>query len=289
MGRAVRARPGATVWLLVVALLGIVAWAAPSASGAYLARITNSTDTAATAPYFQCSAALAQDSSSALFQWPLSDAPGSTTVSDISGSSHPGIYQGTTTTDSTAPLACPRDASHDGGTSWSLDGSTESAYYGVKQTNPQIFTIEVWFRTTSPQGKLIDYAATQAGGGAQYDRQLYVDRNGRVEFGIYSGATHTVIAPAVVTDGAWHQAAATLSSAGMALYLDGRLVASDSTQTAAEAFNGYWRVGYDNINGAWPNYPVSGYFKGRLRYAAVYTTALTATQIANHWGAGSGT
>ncbi len=285
MIRRLRAHPAAGIWALVLAVVALAAWMSPTASGAYLARITNSTDSAATAPWFQCSAALGQDKASALFQWPLADAAGATTVADISGGSHAGTYQGTTTTDATTPLACPRD----GGTAWSLDGSTESANYPVKQTNPQVFTIEIWFRTTFPQGKLIGYAATQLGGGAQYDRHLYIDRNGRVEFGIYSGATHTVIAPSVVTDGMWHQAAATLSSAGMVLYVDGRLAASDPTLTAAEAFNGYWRVGYDSINGAWPNYPVSGYFKGSMRYVAVYTTALSAAQIADHWGAGSGT
>jgi len=74
----------------------------------------------------------------------------------------------------------------------------------------------------------------------------------------------------------------------MTLYVDGVAVGTNPN-TAAEAGTGYWRVGYDSISTSWTSPAVSGYFKGRLRYAAVYTSALTAQQIGAHWGAGSGT
>lgn len=265
----------------LLALAGI-ALATPGAFGGYSAAITNSTDSAGTASAFQCTSALAPDSASALFQWPLSDPAGSTSVADISGSAHAGVYQGTTTTDSSAPMACPRDP----GTSWALDGATQSAYYNAPQTNPQVFTVEIWFRTTVAGGKLIGFGTTKTGGSSQYDRHLYINSSGQVVFGVYSSTAHAVTSPATYTDGAWHSAAGTLSSAGMVLYVDGVQVASDPSSTAAENATGYWRVGYDTIGGVWPNAPASAYFKGRLRYAAVYTTALTAAQIKAHDAAG---
>lgn len=262
--------------------LGGIALATPGAFGGFSAKIANSTDTVGTATWFQCSSALGADSGTALFQWPLSDAAGSTAAADVSGAGHAGVYQGTTTTDATAPMACPRDP----GTSWSLDGTTQSAYYDTAQVNPQVFTIEIWFRTTVAGGKLIGFGGTKTGGSSQYDRHLYINSKGQVVFGIYSGTAHTVTSTAGYTDGAWHSAAATLSSAGMVLYVDGAQVAADPASTTPENFTGYWRVGYDTIGGAWPSAPTSGYFKGRLRYAAVYTSALTAAQIKAHDAAG---
>jgi hypothetical protein len=72
----------------------------------------------------------------------------------------------------------------------------------------------------------------------------------------------------------------------MVLYLDGK-VAGTGTTTAAEAVNGYWRVGYDSISTSWANPAPNGYFKGSLRFAAVYTSALTAAQLTRHTVAGS--
>lgn len=100
------------------------------------------------------------------------------------------------------------------------------------------------------------------------------------------GAYQTLTSPSAVTDGKWHYVAATMSSsAGMTLYVDGKTVASNAAYTAASSYSGYWRIGYDNLNG-WPGAPSDYYFTGSLRYVAAYTSALTAAQIANHYAAG---
>jgi hypothetical protein len=72
---------------------------------------------------------------------------------------------------------------------------------------------------------------------------------------------------------------ATVSTAGMRLYLDGDLVAVDTTVTSAErTASGYVRVAYDNLDG-WTTPPTSRFFAGTLDEAVVYTTALTAAQV----------
>ena len=268
--------------LAVLALLGLTT--AP-ALGAYTAKIANTANSVGSAPYFLCSDALAQDKANALFQWPLSDTAAATAAADISGKGATGTYQGTRAVDTAAPLACPRD----GGRAWSLDGTSSYADLATQQTNPTTFTIEIWFRTTTPTGRLIGFGSSATGGSGSFDRHLYVNKSGGVTFGVYNGAVRTISSPATTyANGAWHYAAATLSSGGIVLYVDGVKVASDTTVTTAQNYNGYWRVGYDSLSG-WTNVGTSNYFKGSLRYAAVYTTALTATQIGNHFGAGSGT
>jgi hypothetical protein len=61
------------------------------------------------------------------------------------------------------------------------------------------------------------------------------------------------------------------------------LVGSNTT-TTNQSYNGYWRVGGDNLNG-WPSQPSSDYFAGSVDEAAVYPTALSAAQVAAHYAA----
>ena len=264
-----------------VAAVAVLAAAVPSASGAFSAGITNSQDTVGTATYFRCGDALAADQAAALFQWPLSDPTGSTAAADVSGKSHPGTYSGTMTASGTAPLACPRDA----GTAWILDGSAQTAVYPTQQTSPNTFSVEIWFRTTTAGGKLIGFGTT-TGTSGQYDRHLYLDTSGAVVFGVYANAIKTLRTTGTnYADGRWHSAVGTLSSAGLALYVDGAPVASDPSVTTGENDSGYWKVGYDTLGGSWPNTSTPS-FVGRLRYAAVYTSALTPAQVRAHDAAG---
>ena len=258
-------------------VLSGIALATPGAFGGYTAKITNSTGTAGTAKYFTCQDALTPDLPSAFFEWPLNEPTGSATASDATTNNRTGTFVGSMVADTAAPLGCPRD----GGSRWRLDGSTSAAYYATSTTAPQVFTIEVSFQTAAKQGKLIGFGNAATGRSTSYDRHLYIDSSGRLVFGVYSGAYHVITSSAVVADNLWHHAAATLSASGMKLYLDGALVASDTSSTAAELNTGYWRVGYDNVNG-WPGAPASAYFNGRIRGAGVYTVELSAQQIADH-------
>ena len=123
------------------------------------------------------------------------------------------------------------------------------------------------------------------GASATYDRHLYMTNAGQLVFGVYAGANRVITSPSSYRDGQWHQAVATLSSAGMRLYLDGSLVASDASVTTARAVSGsYLRVGYDNITG-WPSVPTSRFFAGTLDEAALFLTALTPAQVSDQYEA----
>jgi hypothetical protein len=263
--------------LAAAGVLALTLWTVPSASGAFTAGITNSADTAGTATYFTCRDAIAPDLSSAYLEWPLTDASGAISPADLSGNNRSATFVGTTTTDASAPLGCPRD----GGSAWKLDGSTNSAYSATAMSAPQVFTIELSFQTTVKAGRLIGFGNQTTGASVNYDRQIYINSDGALTFGVYNSGARTITSTATVTDGAWHHVAATMSSNGMKLYLDGRSVGTPLANSAAESTTGYWRVGYDNLNG-WPKPPTSYFFNGRIRNVGVYTVELTAEQIANH-------
>ncbi|MDM7884717.1 LamG domain-containing protein [Curtobacterium sp. RHCKG23] len=277
-------RDGRVVAALLVLALAVVVMLnqfAPTRS-AYSARVTNSGNSAATAPYFTCSAAVASDASGALFAYRLGEASGSTTAVDASGKAANGTYQGTMTATTPSPNACVRDT----GSSYQLNGSNSFVSTPKSVVNPTTFSEEVWFRTTVAGGLLIGFGSNQVATSGQHDRQIYVNTAGQLVFGSYNGTTQVITSPRAVTDGAWHHVVSTMSPAnGMRLYLDGTLVASNTVFTAPENYTGYFRVGYDTISG-WPGAPANYYFTGTMRFAAVYTTELTATQVANHFAAG---
>lgn len=150
------------------------------------------------------------------------------------------------------------------------------------------FSTEVWFKTTTTSGgKLLGYGSNRSGASASNDRHVYMLNNGRLSFGVYAGAAKTVTSGSAYNNGAWHHLVATEGPAGMVLYVDGNVAATDSTVTGAQLFSGYWRVGGDNLAG-WPSRPSSDYFNGSLDNFAVYNTALTASQVSSHYALGTG-
>ena len=266
-----------------VALLSASALLAPATSGGYLAKVTNTTNTAGTAQSFStCASALAIDKSNALFSYQLTEPSGSTTATDYASGSYPGTYRGTMTSSPATPTACPRDT---GGT-YVLNGSTNYVSAPVSVINPTTFSLELWFKTTVAGGKLIGFGNQLTGASTNYDRHLYFSSTGNIIFGVYNGATNTIVSPLSYNDGLWHQAVATFSgTTGMTLYMDGKNVVANATYTTAQNFTGNWRIGYDNLNG-WPSAGSNYFFTGSMRFAAVYTTVLTASQITNHFTAG---
>jgi hypothetical protein len=280
----VRLRDGKVVALvLVVALVVVVLLAqfAPTRS-AFTAKVTDSSNTAGTAKDFTCSGAIDDDLTGAVFAYKLGEASNAKTAVDWSGKGANGTYQGTMTAATPSPNACPRDA----GSSYVLNGSTSFVSTPTSYKNPTTFSEEVWFRTTVAGGMLIGFGSNPIAASGQHDRQTYINTSGQLVFGAYSGTTQVVTSPSSYNDGAWHHVVSTMSAAtGMRLYVDGVLVASNSAYTAPENATGYWRVGYDTTSG-WPGTANNYSFTGSMRFAAVYSTVLTQTQVTNHYVSG---
>jgi hypothetical protein len=292
-GPPARRRPLIGLMVLLV-LLGLGSTVRGSA-GAFTATITNSSDTVATttATYFTCtSAAIGAPATGALFAYPFGESNGSV-ATDISGNGNNGTYRmpGTLTFGVADSTVCPRDHT----TVITFNG-VNGYVTGPADSNPQVFSEEIWFKT-STSGYLMGFGSHPTGQDPPngYDRQLYISANGYLVFDVYNGAYQHIASTTRYNDNAWHHAVATLSSAGMKLYADGALVASDASITTAQCYlgggctganSGFWRIAWDNLTG---NYdaPPAFHFTGSLTYAAAYSYALTATQVKDHHIAGS--
>lgn len=266
--------------LAAVIACGLSLMIAPT-GGAFTAQIANSQGTAGTASYFTCTRAYVANTPTLALA--LNEPTSSTSAANFAPGGAAATYRGAMSTSTATPKACPRDS----GGAYVLNGSTSYASSATLVSGTASFTLEIWFKTTTGGGKLIGFGSSRTGASTNVDRHLYLTNSGQVVFGVFSTAVRTIQSPRSYLDGVWHQAVATLSTAGMRLYIDGAQVAQDTATTSARAMTGYWRIGYDKLTGWGATVPTNFYFTGQLRFAAVYATALTATNVATHYRAGT--
>lgn len=275
--------PVSVVSAAVALFLGAVPVVPTSAS--FTDSATARTGTVAANPWFSCNDSILSGAPAGPeFYYKLDESTGNS-AADSSGNVRTGTYSAGGRTPG-APRACSRD----GGTAMTFSSSSNTGgSYLVSPAAAQlgVFTIAIWFRTTTVTGgRMIGYGSSaRATNSTNSDRHLYLGDNGAVLFGVSPNAVRTVSSPGTYNDGAWHQALASLSGAGMKLYVDGALVASSAATTTAQAYTGFWRVGGDTLKG-WTNQPTSYYFNGTLDEAVVYNVALTDAQVAAQWRSG---
>ncbi|UOX99769.1 PKD domain-containing protein [Blastococcus sp. PRF04-17] len=208
--------------------------------------------------------------------WPLGEASGTTAFAGIGGND--------LTVGSGVTRGSGGAISGDPNTATTFDGTSASAAAAQRLVQaPSEFSVEAWFRTTSTGGgKIVGFGNSNTGTSSVYDRHVYMDTSGRVLFGVTETNQRRVIQSGTgLNDGNWHHVVATLSNAGMMLYVDGVRVATRASTTVGPNYYGYWRVGGDST---WSG---SQWFDGRIDEVAVYPTALSQSQVAGHHTAGT--
>ncbi|MBG6192123.1 PKD repeat protein, partial [Arthrobacter sp. CAN_A212] len=174
-------------------------------------------------------------------------------------------------------------------TSVRLNGTTSGIIANpTRAKRPNTFSTEAWIKTTTTSGgKIIGFGNALSTLSADVDRHVYMDNLGRIFFGVApKGVRRTVNSTTRYNDGAWHHVVATLGTGGMQLYVDGARVAGRTDTTTGRSFDGYWRIGGDNLAG-WASIPTSRYFQGDIDEVAIYPTALSAGAVKTHFDAGT--
>lgn len=237
------------------------------------------------APMEQAAAGVSQSSydqsvlaeSPTLF-YPLT-ATSTTIAKDASGHGDDGTITGGVTEGVPGPLSGAPS------TAVALDGTSGYIYDDTAFSGPDTYTLELWFKTTTTSGgKLIGFGSSETGASGSDDRHIYMTNSGELVFGVYPNEVVTIASPGTYNDGRWHLVDATEGPDGLALYVDGQLVASAQYTSSAASYDGYWRIGYDVLHG-WPEAPSSDYFAGDVGDVAVYPTALSPAQVLAHYEA----
>jgi len=210
--------------------------------------------------------------------WRLGETTGTTAADSGPAGDQTGLIQGGVTLGATGGIKGTADtaATFDG-----VDGLVASS---ASYSNPMNYSEEAWFKTTTTSGgKLIGFGNAQSGTSNNYDRHVYVNPDGTLSYGVWTGSANVITTTGTVNDGAWHHVVATQSSTdGMKLYLDGKLAGTDP-QKSAQAYDGYWRLGGDS---GWSG---STYLAATIDDAAIYGSVLTAAQVTAHYNAGAAT
>jgi len=202
--------------------------------------------------------------------WRLGEASGST-VRDSFGLddmvAQPGVVRGAV-----------GQVAEDGASTFSgADDASSLAASQVARKAPDTFSVGAWFRTTTTQGgKIVGYGDRTTGRSNNYDRHVYMDDQGRVTFGVWTGQASTITSPTALNDGQWHQVVASMGDDGMQMFVDGKRVGTTST-TRGQDYQGTWRIGGDT---SWSGAP---FFAGDIDDVAVYPTALTRAQVDAEW------
>lgn len=214
--------------------------------------------------------------------WRLGEAASATTAADSGMNKSTGTYTG-----STSILVKGQSGALSGVSNTAVrwaptTGTTTVRLAGTKQyPNPQIFSVEAWFKTTtSAGGKIVGFGDSNSGLSSSNDRHIYMSPNGRLSFGVYNNAQAVISTQTAYNDGQWHHVVGELSGSGMAFYVDGAVVGTDAN-SVAQNYNGYWRVGNDT---GWAGATT---FTGTIDEVAVYSAALTPAQISQHYQLGA--
>ncbi|RPE78765.1 MULTISPECIES: PKD domain-containing protein [unclassified Frondihabitans] len=208
----------------------------------------------------------------------LGDAAGASTAKDSSLSGASGSYAGGVTQGTEGALSGVSD------TAATFDGSSGQVNSSQSFNDPEVYTIESWFKTTTTSGgKIVGFGSSQTGQSGSYDRHVYMQDNGQLVFGTYTGQTNTITTQGSYNDGTWHQVVASQSSDGLKLYVDGVLQGTNPTPNA-QAYTGYWKIGGDTTWGS-----SSAYFAGSIDEVSIYSRALSAATVSDHYALGVGT
>jgi len=146
--------------------------------------------------------------------------------------------------------------------------------------NPNIFTLSLWFKTsTNSGGRLIGLGDDQWGTSINSDRMIYMDDAGKLYFGLMNGTAKTISTTESYNDNNWHHVTVSLSGSGMKLYVDGDLKAEDPSVTNGANYIGWWKLAYDHIDASYPNVPSSFYYQGVTDDVRIYERELLAGEV----------
>ena len=114
-----------------------------------------------------------------------------------------------------------------------FDGRDDFVSSNAAFSNPTVYSEEAWFKTTTNRGgKIIGFGCSQTGTSGCYDRHVYMQDDGQLVFGVWTGYTNTITtANSLQRRPVAPRGGRPSPATGMKLYVDGELVGTNP-QTA---------------------------------------------------------
>jgi hypothetical protein len=165
------------------------------------------------------------------------------------------------------PLRRSGEDSAIAGDAMSFDGEKNLISTSSNSGAPQVFTLSLWFKTsTTLRGGLVGFATQRESNTGPHDRSIAINAEGQLEFSVVHGSTDSILrSMQSYNDGRWHYVTARLAKSGQYLYVDGEAVSDNPAIGGADTYLGYWRFGEEPQDKASDAGPPSGnYFAGVL-------------------------
>lgn len=202
--------------------------------------------------------------------WRLNETSGAV-AADLVGAA-PGTISGGVT------LAQPGQV----GTAMLFAGAGQIATTPAVVSTPVAVTVEIWAQSTFRTPSFMTAFSSRAGGGSGDFVFVGLNQAGAVVHAfLYNGATAQVIVEGTreVADGAWHHLVFVLDGVNGRIYVDGVLDATLATSRTISGSDAVY-IGREVVAGR--------EWRGSLDEVAIYPTALTPAQIAQHYAQGVG-
>jgi hypothetical protein len=207
--------------------------------------------------------------------WKLADGPGSTSAADSSGGAHPlgSVTAVTFGTSGTPAGISPNTCGTFNGTS---SDASETGYDGPASG---AFSIEIWINCNSlSEGNFATFFSQGNPGSSSHGWILQNDF-GSLSFGIGTGAGVVNVSGGSLPATGWVHLVGTCDGTTTgALYVNG--ASAGTAAVSAFGASGGQGIHAGNEDGS------ANFFAGLICEAAVYSVALTPTQVSNHYTAG---
>ena len=226
---------------------------------------------------------------SPLSYWRLGEGSG-TAAADVGSLGNAGTYQGTTFGQVGAINGSADTAVRFNGTSDFVEVAHSAAYLLDNGT------VQLWFNADSPVGGDLQHLFSKDASGFDTGGHLsiYLNASGQLEVRLQSAsASYLTTSATTISAAIWHHVALTFGSTGMALYLDGQLVDTDTytgglgtTSGGAGNFEPIAIGAGTQNSGNLTVTPVSQLFTGVIDEVAILGAALDAATIQDLYAAG---
>jgi gliding motility-associated-like protein len=158
---------------------------------------------------------------------------------DLSSSANHGQPNGTTFT--TDRFGYPNSAIN-------FDDASDVFCTTTQYNSPAQFSYSVWFKSTSIQnGGIVIFDDGRCVHNFNWDRSLESSASS-VSFRTFPGSSIYNTVTANLRDGNWHHCVVTFGVQGSVIYIDGQIRGVNPSQTIAQNFLGWWRLGGLNNN-----------------------------------------
>ena len=162
------------------------------------------------------------------------------------------------------------------------NNTASRAYTSAQVWSDDSISVEAWFRTSASSGKIIGFGnSANASNSTTYDRHLYLN-GGRVYWGVADGGNRTIQSSTGMNNNQWHHVVGTVGPAGMSLFVDGQLVASQPEYARGARYWGNWHIGGDRTWAGNEN------FTGEIDEVAIFKQPLSASRVLDHYQSGRG-